>query len=769
MLDSSFFWITTTGGSFLASTTLASSPARFTRHGRSYQLEITTAADLLLAADLDTARWVANSAPIETINADPILLAALDDGDGRIRAAEVRNAIRWTLAALSDRDGLERGSESLSLSSIDASHDIGAELLASARRVILRLELGEDTGAISLDQVRVIREEEEARGLSESGLVLPVAAQDEQTEALLHEVLDTVGGVPHPLADAAVSEEKFDLFLAQLEEHSVWRLKRSEETELLAPFGESTRDVVALVDALAPKFEQFFTLCDAVALDERFAKEVWVDPAKQEGVDLQDRDAVLAMLASAPLTHPNATCSIPEDAPINPAWRGKFEQLDALLKEEGELVGIPRDRASWAKLGDVLAPFRAWIEAEPEVAVSGIELERQLEILDQAEVLANVRALLAQSMKNAVVLDRVKNLEKLIVFQAYLMDFVNSFVSFPDLYQPDQRALFERGTLVVDGRRLTLAIQVPDRTRHVAFSDASNMFVLYTEVMDRAGEVLYEVAVPVTHGGRGNLLESKWGVFEDIEGEEHHARVVQIVDNPISLLEAMAAPFKKLGRSINDRLEALSASQEQKLLDKGSEKMAASEKKFEEKTSEIATKGTEPKPKDAAPATPPAKPPAKPSAATAPPASSPPPPAQPAAAPGAGGLLAGGAVAFAAVGSSLAFITSTLQQIGWQVLVFSLLALLLAVFIPLMLLAWVKLRRRDLSALLEGSGWGINTRMRLTREQAKTFTFTPGFPEGAIGTPKSRAIWFVLLFILIAAALYGYHTGWFVSLFGASV
>ena len=86
-----------------------------------------------------------------------------------------------------------------------------------------------------------------------------------------------------------------------------------------------------------------------------------------------------------------------------------------------------------------------------------------------------------------------------------------------------------------------------------------------------------------------------------------------------------------------------------------------------------------------------------------------------------------------------------------------------------MLLAWVKLRRRDLSALLEGSGWGINTRMRLTREQAKTFTFTPGFPEGAIGTPKSRAIWFVLLFILIAAALYGYHTGWFVSLFGASV
>ena len=175
--------------------------------------------------------------------------------------------------------------------------------------------------------------------------------------------------------------------------------------------------------------------------------------------------------------------------------------------------------------------------------------------------------------------------------------------------------------------------------------------------------------------------------------------MVQIVDNPISLLEAMAAPFKKLGRSINDRLESLSASQEQKLLDKGSEKMAASEKKFEEKTSEIATKGSDQK----TPAADAVKPPPSQSAATAPPATSPPKTPQPAASTSTGGLLAGGAVAFAAVGSSLAFITSTLQQIGWQVLLFSVLALLLAVFIPLMLLAWVKLRRRDLSALLEGS------------------------------------------------------------------
>ena len=39
--------------------------------------------------------------------------------------------------------------------------------------------------------------------------------------------------------------------------------------------------------------------------------------------------------------------------------------------------------------------------------------------------------------------------------------------------------------------------------------------------------------------------------------------------------------------------------------------------------------------------------------------------------------------------------------------------------------------RRELSAILEGSGWAINARMRLTRKQGKAFTQRPRSPKGA--------------------------------------
>jgi hypothetical protein len=114
-------------------------------------------------------------------------------------------------------------------------------------------------------------------------------------------------------------------------------------------------------------------------------------------------------------------------------------------------------------------------------------------------------------------------------------------------------------------------------------------------------------------------------------------------------------------------------------------------------------------------------------------------------------ILLGASVSIAALTSAFAFITKTLAGLQvWQVVVAALVAVGL-VLLPTAIVAAVKLRRRDLSAILEGCGWAINARMRLNRRQRKQFTRQEPYPAGATGTPRRR--WFLVVCLVILLGL----------------
>jgi len=96
------------------------------------------------------------------------------------------------------------------------------------------------------------------------------------------------------------------------------------------------------------------------------------------------------------------------------------------------------------------------------------------------------------------------------------------------------------------------------------------------------------------------------------------------------------------------------------------------------------------------------------------------------------------------VGSAFAFVTKTLASLRPQQIAGGLLGAVLLVMLPVSLIAFLKLRRQDLSALLEGCGWAINARMRLTRTQRRHFTRVPGYPLNAVGTPRTQWLRIVL-------------------------
>jgi hypothetical protein len=141
-------------------------------------------------------------------------------------------------------------------------------------------------------------------------------------------------------------------------------------------------------------------------------------------------------------------------------------------------------------------------------------------------------------------------------------------------------------------------------------------------------------------------------------------------------------------------------------------------------------------------------------------------------------------VAFAALGSSFAFITSQLANIGsiWKAigcLLIVVVGLALAVLVPVLILGVIRLRRRDLAAILEASGWAINARLRIKRGLGTLFTFEPDFPENAVsqranlvrrlarkvGKRPSGLTWFlrILSAVVLGAAL-GYAISWWFGL-----
>jgi len=669
---------------------------RFENLGRLYQLRIRTAEDLRFAAEMDETLWVATSTPINTLIGDATFLSLLDsDGDGRIRHLDVREAILWMLAHLRETSGVEAASDVLKLEAINTETPEGRRIHESVVKMLARLGAPQ-ADRITLEQIRQIKAQVEGTAVSEAGVALPDAAEDEATRQFLSDILATVGGAPHPSGSAGVTEEKLTEFLDAAKAYLQWaekgKIPEGQQASEIMPLGRETPSAFEALARVREKLEQYFAQVKLAAYDARLAEGVTSIQTQGGETDFSEPACIEALLARAPLARPGADGTLKFDEVLNPLFKEPIEQFRRKVAEP--ILGRQISSMSvedFAAIKQAFLPYETWSAANPAQAVEPLGSEKLRRYL-QGDLVEKVRGLIAHSATTAFVLDNIRAAEKLALFQAHLLALANNFVSFPHLYDPHTRAMFDCGTLIMDGRRFNLSVRADDRAAHGAIAKAGNTFVLYVEISPPGGEPPYHLAVPVTHGGRGNLAVLKRGIFQDVHGRECDAKVVQIIENPISLGEAILAPFQRLGRLLSGKIEAITTQAEKKLDQSASAAVTQATTSSAQPTAEQAQRNRGML---------------------------------------AGGLLMGGGVAIAALGSAIAYITKTIADIGKITLLIGLLAAVLAVIVPTSLVAFLKLRRRDLSAILEGSGWAINARMRLTRRQRRYFTQRPGLPHGA--------------------------------------
>ncbi len=677
----------------------------FRLYGRSYHPVLRHAEDLRKLCELDEGLWVATSAPISSFRMDPMFLTLLDsDKDSRVKCGELIEAMGWLLDVLKQHTAVNDARTSLDVAELSDDHPDAKDI----RDLLQRLQPG--GGQVGLDAIRSTRKALEARPVSESGVVLPGAADEKELEAFMTTLVSTLGGVEHPSGAKGVEKGTLDRFFSLRTQRLDWLEKINDPDELgrsrILPLGDATLTAAKALQTIQTQMNHYFQLCDAVDLDPASEGEIW--PGVPKTTAWQEPEALHQALRNAPLAKPNPERVFRFDEQVNPSWERELHEfrqdvMIPLLDRTDEVL----TRKMWEMLCSRLKPYSDWAASEPAVELKAFSKE-ELTAWEEHIWRPKVQALMDHHKAAALDLGQIRKAEKLALYQGHLLEFANNFAAFPFLYDAEKRAGFEMGTLIMDARRFTLSIQVPNRAEYIKNIKDGTMFIMIVEIVDTNRNLKMDIAVPATRGGQGNLKIGKHGIFEHVDGTQWFATVVHITDNPISLGEAMLEPFKRLGSAVTRKVESITKAAEKKLDETGSK----------------AVEQIQQTPTAAAPAQP------------------------------GGGMLAGGGIAIAAMGSSLAFITKIFSELQFAGIMKGLGGAVLAVLIPSTIIAWMRLQKRDLSVLLEGADWAINSRMRLTTGQCRTFTRKPRFPKGSIlRQDLAWWCWRVVILVGLGAAI----------------
>lgn len=644
---------------------------RFFRAGGVDQVQLRDGKDIVNLAQLDQKLWVALAMPIRGVELDARTLEILDsDKDGRIRAPEILAACAWVAETWRDPDDLLDGDDSIFIASIKSE-----DVAAAARRTL------ETIGKRDAIEISVADAEEaikrfSALRLNGDGIVPSDCTDDFEARRAIDDIVSTLGGLTDRSRKPGVDKAKTEAFFAACEAFAAWH-DRADETIL--PAGpDGTPAAAAAIDAVRAKLDDYFVRCRLVAFDPRAAVAIGGAEADLLALGSRELSVRAPEVTRLPVARIEPGKALPLRDGLNPAW------VDAITtfadKAMTPLLGSAKKTLSeddWGTITGKIAPYLAWMAEKPTSPVVALGIGRVRELLAggaKEKILALIAADQAKDEDHA----RLAVVEKLVHFQRDLFKVLNNFVNFSEFYGR-KGAVFQAGTLYLDGRSCELTFHVADAAKHGALAGLSAAYLAYVDCT-RGGEKM-TICAAFTGGDSDNLMVGRNGVFYDRRGRDWDATITKIVSNPISLREAFFAPYKKFARMIEDQFAKRAATADE----------AATAKL---QSAAIATANADKLADKAAPAPP---------AATAAP-----PPAKKIDV----GTVAAIGVAIGGIGAMIAGVLSAFFGLGmWMPI--GILALILMISGPSIALAYLKLRQRNLGPILDANGWAINGRARI--------------------------------------------------------
>lgn len=645
---------------------------KFFRAGGFDQVKIDRGSDIVNLAQLDQKLWVALACPTTGLEFDVRTLQLIDtDHDGRIRAPEILAACRWACANLMHPDDLLKGAASLPLNAIQ-----DPVLLSSAKQILVNLGKPSDT-EISVEDVSDTSKIFLATNFNGDGIIPAEAAGEDATKAVVLDIIACLGSELDRSGKPGITHAKLDKFFDEAVAFSDWH-KKADASVL--PFGDRTAAVAGAVRTVRVKVDDFFARCRLAAFDARACNALNREEKEYLAIAAKDLTITSAEIACLPLARIEAGKSLPLADGINPAWEAALMALQPLFPGQAAITAD-----DWTALTGKLAAFEAWRACQAGGVVEKLGLARVRQIL-ASKGKDTIAGLLAKDQAVEPEANAIANVERLVRYHRDLALLLTNFVNFKDFYARRKPAIFLAGTLYLDQRSCELTLAVEDVCRHATMAGLAGAYLAYCDCVRKTSGEKRQIVAAFTDGDSDNLMVGRNGIFYDRQGRDWDATITKIIDNPISLRQAFWGPYKKFVRMIEEHIARRAAAADTTVttqLQTTAQGVAVTD-----------PRALAPKKIDT-------------------------------------GTLAAIGLVLTTLLAALGGIFGAFARLPvWQIPL-ALVGIMLAISTPAMILAYIKLRKRNLGPILDANGWAVNAKAKINVPFGAALTGIAKLPEGS--------------------------------------
>ena len=700
----------------------------FENIGGCSRVKISKGQDIAHLDELDIKMWTVLSCPAKGLEIDEKSLKYMDrDGDGKIRVNDVIGVAKWVTGVLKNPDLLLNGKDSVSIDDINTENETGLKLSKAAKQILANLD--KEGNQISLGETSNIAAIFAKTRYNGDGVITVSSTDDAAEKEVIAAALASTGGTMDRSGEMGVTGAQIEQFYTELKAYSDWCA-----AEIAAPFGDKTAAVIAAYQALDAKMKDYFMRSRLAAFSPDSTSALDVQTSRIEAISAENLSAKGDEIAAYPIARITGKEELDLGAAINPAWVAQFNTVkDAAIDADKKAL----TEADWAAIGAKFAAYTAWKAAKAGVLVESLGIAKVNEMLHQDKK----QALLDIVAQDLALKEEAENIELVDMFLHMLRDFyrlLRNFITLDDFYKKDKKvsAIFQSGTLIVDQRACRFCMEVNNMAAHTASAATSGMFLVYCDCTTKCKPGKLQIVAAVTVGEIGNLIVGKNAIYYDNAGVEWDAVITKVVENPISIMEAFWNPYRRMSTAVENLINKSAAEKDAKMMADATAKI------------------------NAAPTSLPATPAAGAEGEAAKPAATPPFDIAKFA-----GIFAALGMAVGMIGSALAALAKGIFALEWWQLVLSFLGILMIVSGPSMVMAWMKLRRRNIAPLLNANGWAVNAAAKISIPFGNTLTDVAKYPKMKLKDPYAKAgmpTWvkvLITLCILAGAAAAAWYFG----------